>query len=365
MVRAKSVFCCCSLDLKKTAFRELNNFMLLRNTSGCNTPSSQFESVAFIASHAIGDTLVSMVIVRNILRNGIPITVFGSKAMALRMWFPDVLIKDLPPIDELGATLSGFQVVMQMQCDQPFERLARMHPRVITLRDIEFGSRKGCMGERFLKFCKEDLQLKEVSQEIGLHAPGGARHRRYMQRVVIHPEASTIDKRWTKAQFIRLAQDLRARDFEVYFVIAPHERDRWADLAFHKISAPRFPDLSAMATWLYESGWFVGNDSGIGHLAAGLGIPSVIIFRRRGVAERWRPVWGAVRVVLPWQWVPTAYLKELTWRRTLTIRRVLRALNRLQIESSYCHGTKTSFGVAERLIAISSRLKRLFLRNRI
>jgi hypothetical protein len=40
---------------------------------------------------------------------------------------------------------------------------------------------------------------------------------------------------------------------------------------------------------------------------------TIQVFRRR-VAERWRPAWGTVDVVLPWQWVPTSYLKEKLWR---------------------------------------------------
>jgi heptosyltransferase-3 len=34
--------------------------------------------VAFVMSNAIGDTLVSMVIVQNLLRSGIEVTVFGN-----------------------------------------------------------------------------------------------------------------------------------------------------------------------------------------------------------------------------------------------------------------------------------------------
>jgi hypothetical protein len=89
---------------------------------------------------------------------------------------------------------------------------------------------------------------------------------------------------------------------------------------------------------VYESGWFIGNDSGIGHLASNLGIPSISLFRRRRVAERWRPAWGLVDVVLPWQWVPSAYLKERFWRHTLTCNRVLSAFARLTRQAARTHG---------------------------
>ena len=78
---------------------------------------------------------------------------------------------------------------------------------------------------------------------------------------------------------------------DVQFVIAPHERERWRDLAALDIAAPHFANLHELACCVYESGWFIGNDSGIGHLASNLGIPSLSLFRRRRVAERWRPAW--------------------------------------------------------------------------
>ncbi|MGI4862086.1 MAG: glycosyltransferase family 9 protein [Janthinobacterium lividum] len=280
-------------------------------------------------SHALGDSLVSMVIVSNLLRNGVDVQVFGSTANVLRDWFPQVRIEPLPSMAALPARLAAFDTVIQMQHDQPVTGLGTMHPHVLTLHDVEFGQRRGCMAERFADFCRTELGLKGVDLDNGMRAPAGLQHRRHAQRIVIHPEASTDDKRWSPHRFIRLAHRLRERGFEVYFVIAPHERERWRDLDAHRISAPHFANLHMLACWVYESGWFIGNDSGVGHLASNLGIPTISLFRRRGVAQRWRPAWGETRVVLSWQWVPTARLKEIYWRETLTCSRVLSVFSAL------------------------------------
>ncbi|MCY0388228.1 glycosyl transferase [Robbsia sp. Bb-Pol-6] len=293
------------------------------------SPSAALGRVAFVMSHALGDSLVSMVIVDNLRRNGVDVEVFGSTAHVLREWFPDVRIAPLPPPAALRARLAAFHTVIQMQHDQPVADLTALHPRVRTLHDVEFGHRRGCMAERFADFCRNELGLADVDLDNGMRAPAGLQHRRHAQRIVIHPEASTDDKRWSAHRFIRLAHRLRERGFEVYFVIAPHERERWPDLDAHRISAPHFADLHLLACWVYESGWFIGNDSGVGHLASNLGIPTISLFRRRGVAQRWRPAWGETRVVLSWQWVPTARLKEIFWRETLTCARVLAVFSAL------------------------------------
>lgn len=285
--------------------------------------------VAFSMSNAIGDSLVSMIIVRNMLKDGINVTVFGAPAYALRHWFPDVPIHPLPSGEGSAGAFAGYDTVLQMQWNQPLPYLLDVHPRVRTLHDVEFGDHPGCMAERFADFCRNELGLSNVSLDNGVTPPHHLRHRQYAQRVAIHPEASTDDKRWPASRFLRLAQRLRQRGYEPYFVIAPHERERWKDLEAWGIPAPHFGDLHELASWVYESGYFIGNDSGIGHLASNLGIPSVSLFRRRGVSARWRPVWGAVEVVLPWQWVPTSRLKERFWRQTLTCSRVLSAFTRM------------------------------------
>jgi len=290
---------------------------------------------AFVMSNAIGDTLVSMIIVRNLIKNDIPVTVFGSPAFALRTWFPNVIIAPLPSATEIVQVLSDFDTVIQMQADQPVRALRTLHPQVVTLHDVEFGKREGCMGERFADFCRRELALHDIDLDNGMCPPGSLHHRKHMQRVLIHPEASTPDKRWTSQRYIKIAEQLGRRGYDVHFVIAPHERERWAGLESKGISAPDFPNLSVLAEWLYESGWFIGNDSGIGHLASNLGIPTISLFRRRNVSRRWRPVWGQVGIVLPWQWIPSAFLKEMLWRQTLTCGRVLRSFSRLQIMAKH------------------------------
>ncbi|WP_240766779.1 glycosyltransferase family 9 protein [Paraburkholderia flava] len=285
--------------------------------------------VAFSMSNAIGDSLVSMIIVRNLMKNGIDVTVYGNPAYALRHWFPEVAVRRLPTEEDSASTFAEYDTVLQMQWNQPLVRLLDAHPRVRTLHDVEFGEHPGCMAERFADFCRNELALDGVDLGNGIAAPAGLQHRRHSKRIVIHPEASTDDKRWPAERFVKLARRLQKKGYEPHFVIAPHERARWKDVQMFDIPVPVFDDLGTLAAWVYESGYFIGNDSGIGHLASNLDIPAVSLFRRRGVAARWRPVWGAVEVILPWQWVPTSRLKERFWKETLTCSRVMAAFMRM------------------------------------
>jgi hypothetical protein len=54
------------------------------NIPALPAPRAPAGAVAFVASNAMGDTLISMVIVRNLIDHGFDVTVYGTPAYALR-----------------------------------------------------------------------------------------------------------------------------------------------------------------------------------------------------------------------------------------------------------------------------------------
>ncbi|WP_429485147.1 glycosyltransferase family 9 protein [Paraburkholderia youngii] len=79
-----------------------------------------------------------------------------------------------------------------------------------------------------------------------------------------------------------------------------------------------------------EAGWFIGNDSGLGHLASAIGVPTLSLFMRSGLARTWRPGWSPGAIVLPLNVVPTGRLRERCWKRLMSVRRVLRGFETLR-----------------------------------
>jgi ADP-heptose:LPS heptosyltransferase len=137
---------------------------------------------------------------------------------------------------------------------------------------------------------------------------------------------------WPRNKFLALVRKLVQRDFQPTFLVAPCERHTW--LMDHE-AAPRlqsFDSLGDVAAWIAESGWFIGNDSGLGHLASALGVPTLSLFMRRGIARTWRPNWGHGAIVLPYNLLLGGALKERYWKAALTDGRVLRSFDRLRLE---------------------------------
>jgi ADP-heptose:LPS heptosyltransferase len=82
------------------------------------------------------------------------------------------------------------------------------------------------------------------------------------------------------------------------FILGPAEQKRFKELRFSHGGTQTVSDLVDLTGKLKTAGAFIGNDSGITHLAAFLGLSTVAIF---GPSDslRWRPTGPSVRVVAP------------------------------------------------------------------
>lgn len=107
---------------------------------------------------------------------------------------------------------------------------------------------------------------------------------------LLHPAAAFETKRWAEENFARVAEYLAARGFAPVAIAAPHEaqivNDLLSEASVEILSLDlSLPEVVALAS---RAQLFVGNDSGIAHIAAAVGTPSVVIFGSSNVAH-WRP----------------------------------------------------------------------------
>jgi predicted lipopolysaccharide heptosyltransferase III len=108
---------------------------------------------------------------------------------------------------------------------------------------------------------------------------------------VIHPAAAFDTKQWATERFARVAESLTSRGLAIVAITASTEAHVADELKRHT-TAPvvAFTDLSLpeVTALLSKARLFVGNDSGIAHMAAAVGVPSVVIFGSSNTAH-WRP----------------------------------------------------------------------------
>jgi ADP-heptose:LPS heptosyltransferase len=122
---------------------------------------------------------------------------------------------------------------------------------------------------------------------------------------LIHPGSGSRKKCWPVSNFVRIARSLRARGQRPEFILGPAEYDL-AEILTRQFfqqdeysgKVYRMDNLTEIALRLKASGGFIGNDSGISHLSAFLGLPTVAVFGPSD-PQRWRPVGRNVAIVRP------------------------------------------------------------------
>lgn len=109
--------------------------------------------------------------------------------------------------------------------------------------------------------------------------------------VLMHPAAAFDTKQWAAENFAKVAEFLAEKGFGTVAVAAPGEQAVLEAVATHsRVPVITFddltlPEITALAS---RAGIFVGNDSGIAHIAAAVGTPAVVIFGSSNRAH-WRP----------------------------------------------------------------------------
>jgi heptosyltransferase III len=122
--------------------------------------------------------------------------------------------------------------------------------------------------------------------------------------VAIHPGSGSAQKCWPVSRFASVIQRLWERNQPVLLLAGPADTELVADLLQRLSPSPSqelfklllHAPLLEVAQHLLHCRCYLGNDSGITHLAAMLGIPTVAIFGPTDPVI-WRPVGTSVKVI--------------------------------------------------------------------
>lgn len=161
-----------------------------------------------------------------------------------------------------------------------------------------------------------------VTMHNGLFPPPYLVHRKYDRRILIHPTSGSAARNWPREKFIKLAKKIKQLSYHPTFIVSPEEQQDW-----NSEDAPVLTTLEDLASLIYESGGFIGNDSGPGHLASYLSIPHLIISGQANHMQLWRPGWHRGEIVLPPRWVPNFKgfrIRENKWKYFISTNDVLK-----------------------------------------
>jgi hypothetical protein len=326
--------------------------------------------IGLVAYDSLGDGLMYLMVADNLRRNGFDVSYFGGAVSQLADWLPQFEVKPYPPVADMEAELDDFDLVI---CSPPsfirhrysedqMRALAERYVLVCLSRHVpehwRFDHRKGirdrlppdvadrlqgpagCSGtiryrrrsgrnmvEMALSFMTERMGLEDVSKDVELRPPDGVAYRRHRDRVVIFPDSANPERKdWTPARYLDLATRLTDRGLKPKIVVSADNLETWRQMPGNDYETTDFPSISALAAYLYESGVVIANDSGGGHLASFLGVPTITIYRRMKPSYLWRPGWGPGTVI--WPTVTLSILKLHVWRPFISTTKILKAVDR-------------------------------------
>ena len=121
------------------------------------------------------------------------------------------------------------------------------------------------------------------------------------KKILIHPGSGSRRKNWPVTNFIKIFGEIETAGMNPEIILGPAELNLSESFAGYPPSGSKIhilTDLSDLMTILKQSCGFIGNDSGISHLAAFTGIPTVVIFGPSS-PKRWKPFGRSVEVLRP------------------------------------------------------------------
>jgi ADP-heptose:LPS heptosyltransferase len=136
-----------------------------------------------------------------------------------------------------------------------------------------------------------EFPVREADRE-RLAAVEVARELRPGEYACVHPGASVPKRRWPPERFAAVADALQARGLRVVLTGTAAEADLVAGVIRATVGRPLSlagrTDLGSLAALLSGARLLVSNDTGVIHLAAALGTPSVVVSTEPS-PDRWAP----------------------------------------------------------------------------
>jgi ADP-heptose:LPS heptosyltransferase len=182
--------------------------------------------------------------------------------------------------------------------------------------------------EMTLAYMREKMGLERVEKNVELNISKALHFRKKPERIVISPDsAGPPKKNWTPGKFLNLARKLKKKGYDPQIVVAPAYHEKWRKICGNIFPTPIFPSIKELAAFIYESGVVISNDSGNGHLASFIGVPTITIYRKRNPLFAWRPDWRAGVVVCPKLILPL--FKDMNWKLFVSIDEIIYHTERL------------------------------------
>ncbi len=302
------------------------------------------KKAAVFCSRGLGDGLLFLIVSNNLKNNGYQVDTFHNSLFQIENYFPGLPIKEYPQEQEIEQLLRQYDLIIinsdSSLINQHILKYSKMnfpqktwelHPSTCKghgkiIGDYKFNIKKS-MAENLKIFCSTNLQLSNAAKSNGIVYNDKLVNRKFLNRIIIHPESSQNSRNWPKRKFLNLSKKLINKGFEPVFIIPVELVGDWKGVNNVKI----FDSLEALTEFIFESGYLIGNDSGLGHLASNLNIPTLTIFSEKRKSTFWFPNWAQNVAISPRN-LPNfkgMRLRDKYWKIFITVFRVYKKFKKI------------------------------------
>lgn len=315
------------------------------------------KKVAIIPFPALGDVTICLRLAQNLTSSGYEVTLFANLITSAKLNFPWIKFEILP--NEAELLISGYDLVL-LDVLSPWvknhlvdldvsknillftsKNYSKSLPtKTFSNKDLisqssgNFINRPLCLDKCSTKsmidwvdnYGVEVLGIPAVSSlpSVAFQQPSVLRH-----LVVIFPTTPNPKKNFSINGFKQLAKKIMSMGFQVEIIVMPHEKEDLKN-KFGPIKVKTFLEISHLIEYLQSAKVVISNDSGGGHLAAMLGIPTITITRKNKNFV-WRPGYGLGNVISPF--ITLKFGGEHIWRPFISIKKIQKLTRRIMLKN--------------------------------
>ena len=276
---------------------------------------------AVVCAPGIGDGLILHIASHSLVQMGFEVATFHDHLGGFGQWLKGYTFAKQREIDEL---LPSFDALILQHDNTPkAKKIRESGKEVYCFFGSHLPSKHGPLSPLDYVSDPNRTMVDNVasamskwfgaaSKENGLTPPKGLVHRKNLRRVAIHSESGDPEKNWPLERFRAVAKQLANEGYDPLFIV---EKGR-----------PLYPTLEELASFLYESGAFLGNDSGPAHLASYLKIPSLVIGKEERQMRLWAPGWLPAQIATPPRWTSRWRWTRSKWKSFITAGNITKRL---------------------------------------
>lgn len=318
------------------------------------------KDVAIVPFPALGDTMIYMRLAQLIANAGGRVSVFSDALSSARDLFDWLSIGPSTPLDLRQMSSSYDLIVADIQAKdilafngqtgglaelpnfvavtaKTFPTLPRRLncPEWVVYRPGVSPHQPFCPGEKFGitmvewvdHYAEKTLGLSKLESAPPITLPiGWTPDQESAKRIVIFPTTPNPSKNYSLNGFKRLCSMLERNGWKTDIVCMPNEQEELSSV-FPSKKVITFQSLRSLILHLLQSKAVISNDSGGGHLASMLGLPTFTITKKKEDFV-WRPGFSDKgHVISPW--FSFKWITGRVWRPFIPLHRIVKTLSQL------------------------------------